>query len=176
MFLRSTDDESSIIQNGPLQQGLVYLSDKDKINNKLHDNLTLNEGMSNNEKTTFLNLYKTWSDNVNKNKDDVNDSSFNKNVGKSATNIGSDMIYSYKKINKATKSLQENETHISYNINKYTPEYEKYNTHKVEKNRMVGMLEDVVLKNKSTNIGYYLWFILAMSGIFIVINELRKRS
>ena len=35
-----------------------------------------------------------------------------------------------------------------------------------------GMLEDVRLKNKSTNISYYLWFALAISGMGLVIKKL----
>lgn len=185
MFLRSifmkndndedTNHDEDSIQNGPLQQGLLYLSDKDKIYNKVHDNLTLIEGMSDNEDTNFQRLYTSWLKNVSDNKN-VMDASFNNNVNIGARLIGNDMIDSYKKINKATTLIHQNETDISKNINDYTPEYEKYNTHKAEKNRMIGMLEDVVLKNKSVNIGYYVWLILAMSGVFIVINQLRKSN
>ena len=37
-----------------------------------------------------------------------------------------------------------------------------------------GMLEDIRLKNKSTNISYYLWFALAISGMALVIKKLNN--
>ena len=42
------------------------------------------------------------------------------------------------------------------------------------KNQLHGMYEDIYFKSQSANISYYIWFILAISGMLLVIKKLRS--
>ena len=45
-----------------------------------------------------------------------------------------------------------------------------------KKNQLDGMYEDINFKSQSVNISYYIWFILAISGMFLVIKKLKSSN
>jgi hypothetical protein len=60
------------------------------------------------------------------------------------------------------------------NIEKYKSVYRRFGDNKQKKNQLQGMFEDVSNKNASYNISYYIWFILAISGMMLVIKKVKN--
>ena len=71
-------------------------------------------------------------------------------------------------------ALKRSETgkSILKNMGLYKAAYGKYRSLRNKGFQTAGMLEDVSLKKKSSDISYYLWFALAMSGMGLVIKNL----
>lgn len=65
-------------------------------------------------------------------------------------------------------------TSILKNMKLYESSYKNYRAQQNKRHQTDGMFEDIMLKSKSTNISYYLWFALAMSGMGLVIKQLSK--
>jgi len=63
---------------------------------------------------------------------------------------------------------------IAKNMTLYRGAYKRLQSNKNREAQLAGMLEDVRLKRNSVNISYYIWFILAISGMFFVIRNIRK--
>ena len=61
-------------------------------------------------------------------------------------------------------------------MQKYKRLYEKFEKDKKMKNNLEGIYEDINFKSQSANISYYIWFILAISGMFLVIKKLKSSN
>jgi len=61
-------------------------------------------------------------------------------------------------------------------MQKYKRLYEEFEKNEKRKNQLAGMYEDINFKSQSANISYYIWFILAISGMFLVIKKLKSSN
>jgi len=61
-------------------------------------------------------------------------------------------------------------------MQKYKKVYDQYQITEKKRNQLMGMYEDVNFKSQSANISYYIWFILAISGMFLVIKKLKSSN
>ena len=61
-------------------------------------------------------------------------------------------------------------------MQKYKKVYDQYQITEKKRNQLMGMYEDVNFKSQSANISYYIWFILAISGMFLVIKKLKTSN
>jgi phage-related tail protein len=61
-------------------------------------------------------------------------------------------------------------------MQKYKKVYDQYQRTEKKRNQLMGMYEDVNFKSQSANISYYIWFILAISGMFLVIKKLKTSN
>ena len=60
------------------------------------------------------------------------------------------------------------------NLRKYNKTYNRFYRNQTKANLLDGMEEDIYNKKASANISYYLWFALAISGMLIVIKNIKK--
>ncbi len=58
----------------------------------------------------------------------------------------------------------------------YKKKYKNFFDINNKKNQLDGMYEDINFKSQSANISYYIWFILAISGMFLVIKKLKSSN
>ena len=61
-------------------------------------------------------------------------------------------------------------------MQKYKKTYDEFQRNSQRKNQLAGMYEDINFKSQSANISYYIWFILAISGMFLVIKKLKSSN
>ncbi len=61
-------------------------------------------------------------------------------------------------------------------MQKYKKTYDAFQKNSQRKNQLAGMYEDINFKSQSANISYYIWFILAISGMFLVIKKLKSSN
>jgi hypothetical protein len=61
-------------------------------------------------------------------------------------------------------------------MQKYKKTYDAFQRNSQRKNQLAGMYEDINFKSQSVNISYYIWFILAISGMFLVIKKLKSSN
>jgi hypothetical protein len=61
-------------------------------------------------------------------------------------------------------------------MQKYKRLYKEFEQNEQRKNQLAGMYEDINFKSQSANISYYIWFILAISGMFLVIKKLKSSN
>ena len=61
-------------------------------------------------------------------------------------------------------------------MQKYKKTYDEFQKNSQRKNQLAGMYEDINFKSQSANISYYIWFILAISGMFLVIKKLKSSN
>jgi len=87
----------------------------------------------------------------------------------------------YEAIMQATKgsnavALQQTKSgrQLLKNLKLHEASYKKYYKNKRAENQLQGMLEDISKKKSSANISYYIWFILAISGMLLVIKKIRS--
>ena len=60
------------------------------------------------------------------------------------------------------------------NLNKYQKTYNKFQDNEAKANLLDGMVEDISFKKDSANLNYYLWFALAISGMLLVIKNVKN--
>ena len=60
------------------------------------------------------------------------------------------------------------------NLKKYQKTYEQYQKNEQKSDLMNGMIRDLSNKKDSANLNYYLWFALAISGMLIVIKNIKN--
>jgi len=81
-----------------------------------------------------------------------------------------------KKSNISRRKVQLKQSSVGRKLLRNIEKYKSINRQfgKNAQNQLKGMLEDVTKKNESSNISYYIWFILAISGMLLVIKKLKK--
>jgi hypothetical protein len=93
------------------------------------------------------------------------------------TKVMSDVVSQTNKGQLATKMQQSAVGRkLLRDMQKYKRLYEKFEKDKKMKNNLEGIYEDVNFKSQSANISYYIWFILAISGMFLVIKKLKSSN
>jgi len=93
------------------------------------------------------------------------------------TKVMSDVVSQTNKGQLATKMQQSAVGRkLLRDMQKYKRLYEKFEKDKKMKNNLEGIYEDINFKSQSANISYYIWFILAISGMFLVIKKLKSSN
>jgi hypothetical protein len=60
------------------------------------------------------------------------------------------------------------------NLKKYQKTYNKFQKNQQKSVLLNGMIRDLSNKKDSANLSYYLWFALAISGMLIVIKNIKN--
>ena len=80
------------------------------------------------------------------------------------------------KLNNIKRVITESLIMLVQRLKKYKKTYDAFQRNSQRKNQLAGMYEDINFKSQSVNISYYIWFILAISGMFLVIKKLKSSN